>query len=223
MEYFAKICIACMVILIAFFCVYLFLKIKKKTETKTLLNQKNRTEDLPYKLLKINFKKRRIMRHIYLPYTSEPDSRLFYVDLLVINHGGILLITVKHFRGSIENPFRGDWRQFYNNNITQFCNPFEESGVYARALGNIFKQDNMANIPIRSAICYLDGKTRFKNRIEQLLVADKLVPYIKDMGKNRFLSGMEINNVAYAIRINRRSQKNNNVKPKIIQQDKSGR
>lgn len=223
MEYFAKICIASMVILIALFCVYLFFKIKKTIETKTLLNQKIRTEDLPYKLLKIIFSKRRIMRRIYLPYTSEPDSRLFCVDLLVINHGGILLITVKNLKGSIENPFRGDWRQFYKNNITQFRNPFEESGVYARALGNFFKQENMANIPIRSAVCYLDGKTRFKNRIEQLLVADKLVPYIKDMGKNRFLSGMEINNVAYAIRINRRSVKNNNVKPKIIQQDKSGR
>lgn len=217
MEYFANICITFMVILIAFFCVYLFFKIKKAIETKMLLNQNIRTEELPYKLLKINFLKQRIMRRVYLPYTREPDSRIYCIDLIVINHGGVLLISVKNYKGTIENPFRGDWRQFFNNNIIQFCNPLEESSIYSRALGNLLKKEKMVNIPIRSAVCYIDSKTRFKNRIEQLLAADKLIPYINDMAKNRFLSGKEINNTIHIIQNIRKSIKNNKI---IIPKDK---
>lgn len=217
MEYFAKICIIFMVILIAFFCVFLFFKFKKAIQTIMLLNQNIRTEELPYKLLKINFLKQRIMRHVYLPYTCEPNSRIYCVDLIVINHGGVLLISIKDYKGTIENPFRGDWRQFFNNNITQFHNPFEESSIYSRALGNLLKKDKMVNIPIRSAVCYIDNKTRFKNRIEQLFAADKLIPYINDMAKNRFLSGKEINNTIHIIQNIRRTIKNNKI---IIPKDK---
>lgn len=209
MEYFAKICISFMFIIIAFFCVYLFYKIKKAIETKMLLNQNIRTEELPYKLLKINFSKQRIMRRVYLPYTSEPDSRIYCIDLIVINHGGVLLISIKDYHGTIENPFRGDWRQFYNNNIIQFHNPFEESSIYSRALGNLLKKEKMLNIPIRSAVCYIDSKTRFKNRIEQLLAADRLIAYINDMAKNRFLSGKEIKNTIHIIQNMRKTIKNN--------------
>lgn len=211
MEYFAKFCIALMVIIIVVFCVYLFFKIKKAVKTKILLNQNIRTEDLPYKLLKINFLKHRIMRRVYLPYTVGPDSRIYCIDLLVINHGGILLISLRNLKGTIENPFRGDWRQFFNSNITQFRNPLEESSIYARALGNLLKKNKVVNIPIRSAVCYIDGKTNFKNRIEQIIAADKLIPYIKDMAKNRFLSGMEINNTINIIQSNRKSVKNNKI------------
>ncbi|MHB1154680.1 MAG: nuclease-related domain-containing protein [Eubacteriales bacterium] len=209
MEYFAKICISFMVIIIAFFCVYLFFKIKKAIETKMLLNQTIRTEELPYKLLKINFSKQRIMRRVYLPYTREPDSRIYCIDLIVINHGGVLLISVKDYKGTIENPFRGDWRQFYNSNIIQFRNPFEESSIYSRALGNLLKKEKMLNIPIRSAVCYINSKTRFKNRIEQLLAADRLISYINDMAKNRFLSRKEIKNTIHIIQNIRKTIKNN--------------
>lgn len=211
MEYFAKICIAFMVILIAFFGIYLFFKIKKTIETKMLLNQIVRTNELPYKLLRINFLKQRIMRNVYLPYTLEPNSRFYCIDLIVINHGGVLLISVKDYKGTIENPFRGDWRQFFNNNITQFRNPFEETGIYSRALSNLLKKEKMMNIPIRSAVCYIDNKTRFKNRIEQLLVSDKLIPYINDMGKNRFLSGKEIKNTIHIIHNNRKLIRNKKI------------
>lgn len=211
MEFFAKICIAFMIILIAFFCLYLFFKTKKVIETKMLLNQNIRTEELPYKLLKINYLKQRIMRHVYLPYTHEPNSRIYCIDLIVINHGGVLLISVKDYKGTIENPFRGDWRQFFNNNITQFRNPFEETGIYSRALGNLLKKEKMMNIPIRSAVCYLENKTRFKNRIEQLIASDKLIPYINDMGKNRFLSSKEIKNTIHIIHNYRKLIKNNKI------------
>lgn len=207
MENIAKICIALTVTIIVLFCVYLFIFIKKKIETQALLNEKKRTEILPYKLLRINFSKRMIMHRVCLPYTALPDSNCYNIDLLIVCNGGILMITVKDLKGTVENPFRGDWRQFYNNQITQFKNPFEESNNYARALCNLLKRDKMINIPIRSVVCYLDKKTRFKNRMEQLLVADKLVPYIKDMSKNRFLSRMEMENVLFCIRQSRRNVK----------------
>lgn len=212
MEYFAKICITVMIILTVVFCVFIFIKIKKAIETRILLHQENHIEILPYKLLKINFSNKTIMRRVFLPFTQEPDSKLFCVDLIIVNNGGILLISIKDFKGSIENPFKGDWRQFYNNNIIQFCNPLEENSIHSRAINKLFKNEKMNNIPIRSAVCYLDGKTRFKNKIEQILTADKLVPYIKDMSKNRFLSKKEINNSIHIIQKNRKHVKKLNEK-----------
>lgn len=223
MEYFVKICIAFMIILTAFFCLLLFFGIKKAIKTKSLLNQGNRNDHLPFKLLRINFNKRRIMRRVYLPYTEEPDSPLYCVDLLVINHGGILLLSVKNLKGTIENPFRGDWRQFYNSTITQFRNPLEENSIYARALTNLLKNEKVINVPIKSAICYIDAKTKFKNKIEQLIPADKLIPYVKDMAKNRFLSGIEINNTTNLIQKKRKNMNNSGINPPQIKHNISGR
>lgn len=205
MGYFAKFCIAVMIILTALCCLYLFVKIKTKIQTEMLLRQKRRTEDLPYNLLKINVAKRSIMRRVYLPFTHEPDSKLYYIDLITVNRGGVLLITVRNFKGTIENPFKGDWRQFYNNSITQFNNPLEEGSYHARAIAALLKKDNLINVPIRYAVCYIDNKTRFKNRIEQIITADKLIPYIKDMSKNRFLTHREINKTIVNIQNIRKS------------------
>ncbi len=223
MEYFVKICIAFMIILTVFFCLFLFFVIEKALKTRLLLHQENRTDHLPLKLLRINFQKRRIMRRVYLPYTEEPDSPLYCVDILVINHGGILLLSVKNLQGTIENPFRGDWRQFYNSTITQFRNPLEESSINARALTNLLKNQKVMNVPIKSAICYIDIKTKFKNKIEQLIPADKLIPYVKDMAKNRFLSGIEINKTTNLIQKKRKNFNKNRINPTQIKHDVSGR
>ncbi|MDD4773625.1 MAG: nuclease-related domain-containing protein [Eubacteriales bacterium] len=209
MEYFAKFCIAVMIILTAIFCVYLFVKIKNKIQTEILLRQKNRTVDLPYNLLKTNLAKRSIMRRVYLPFTEEPDSNIYYIDLITVNRGGVLLITVKNLKGTIENPFKGDWRQFYNDNITQFRNPLENGSYHARSLAALMKKYKLVNIPIKYAVCYIDNKTRFKNRIEQIIAVDKLIPYIKDMSKNRFLSNKEIFRTISVIQNMRKSIRTN--------------
>lgn len=200
MDTIAKICIAAAVIICALIVICAAFKIKKAVESTLVLRNGKRDESIVWRLLKINYPALRIMRRVILPYNLSRDSKLFKIDAININHGGVLLITVKNFHGMIEDPFHGDWRQFYGQAITRLHNPLEQNLQYSNALKAQFRSMELINIPVQSLVVYLDPKTRFKNRIEQLLLVDRLTTYIHDMDKNRFLSKQEINKVIIAIR-----------------------
>ncbi len=210
MDIFVKFCIGTAVILTAVFLVYIILKLKAYIETQLLLSSKEKSGDLIYKLLAANFSKSHIMKQPIFPFSDDPASKLFRVDYLIVNRGGILLITIRDLHGTIENPFRGDWRQFYNSNITQMKNPLDINAMLSNSVNNIFKREHVDNIPVKTILTYYDSNTKFKNKIEQIVCVSKLISYVKDMDKNHFLTISEILKTIKILSQNRRSIKRGN-------------
>ena len=209
MDVFLKFCIGAAIVLAGIFLVCFIFFIKAVVETKILLNSGVKSNNLVYKLMCANFRKSHIMRTSHFPFTSEAQSKLFRADVIAVNRGGILLITVRDLRGTVENPFRGDWRQFLGTKIMQMPNPLETNGLHTRSLDNILKREGVKNVPVKSVVVYFDEKTKFKNRVEQIMCITKLVSYAKDMNKDRFLTGHEIRNTVSVLRRCRRRVKPN--------------
>lgn len=200
MDTIAKISIAAAVAVAAVLLVMLFFKLKKLAESYILLNQPERSEKTVLKLLTINYGGERLLKNAVFPFNLSPDSKLFRADAIVVNRGGVLIISIRNMHGTIENPFHGDWRQFYMQAIKQMRNPLELNGAYAQSLIMLLRQSEIENVPVESLVVYLDPKTKFKNRIAQIIQIDRLTTYIHDMNNNRFLSGKEIRKTAAALR-----------------------
>ncbi len=150
-------------------------------------------------LLRANFLPQMVFCH---PRFAVPGANgaTIDVDHILVSRGGILLISVCPYSGTIENPFHGDWRQFYGSNIVQFRNPLERNTRNAAVISALLKQEKLHNIPISGIAVFPDNKTQFKNRIEQVMTVNRLVVYGKDMNKSRFLSIGEIHRTLAALR-----------------------
>ena len=123
MDLFAKFSIALAVVCAAVLLVWLFFIIKRMIISNMLLNQPDRSEKTVLKLLTVNYKSDKLLKNVVFPFNLSPDSKLFRTDAILVNRGGVLIVTIRNMHGTVENPFHGDWRQFHANAIKQLRNP----------------------------------------------------------------------------------------------------
>lgn len=202
METISKICVAISVIVISLILLRTAFWIRSRVLSCRILGSMRM--DIGCKrqigeLLHANFLSFCIFSRPRFPVPGNSDAAI-EIDHIVVNRGGILLISVCPFSGTVENPFHGDWRQFYRQEIVQFRNPLDRNGANARVLNALLKREKLYNIPISGIAVFPDHRTRFKNRIEQVMTVNRLIPYIKDMNKSRFLSEGEIRRTVRALR-----------------------
>lgn len=200
MDFFAKFSIALAVICAAVLLVWLFFIIKRMITSNMLLNLPDRSEKTVLKLLTVNYKSDKLLKNVVFPFNLSPDSKLFRTDAILVNRGGILIVTIRNMHGTVENPFHGDWRQFYNNSIMQLRNPLELNAAYTKALNAHLRHRDIENVPINSIVVYIDNKTKFKTKISQIVSIDRMLMYIHDMNNNHFLSMAEQRKVSTALR-----------------------
>lgn len=204
MDNLIKIGIGIGVFAVAVLVIVLFLRIRAWAETRALLGANPRKPSLPLRLLLANFPAGNVLHRVILPVADAPQSPCFSSDILMIHRGGVLLMSVRDLHGNVDNPFRGDWRQYAGGQMLQMKNPEEMGALCCRALNNLLQREQISNIPIRHLTVYLDNRTRFKIRMEQVIPVDRLVPLIRDMRREKFLSSGEIRRVKAVIQKKRR-------------------
>ncbi len=201
MDIFVKICIALSVAALAVFLGWLAFKIKRMLETHALLRAKDKGLVLIHKLLEINYSSDLQLHCVLFPSNFSPDSKLFFTDAVLVTHGGVIIIAMRDLHGSIDNPYRNQWRQFYRKTITNLSNPVELLDAQKVSLDRYLKSRNIANVPIHRAVVYLDPQTHFKiSDMPGIVPADKLVPFIHDINKDVMLRRSEMNAVASALK-----------------------
>lgn len=203
MQTLVNICVTIAVAFVVVLALYLALRLTKRLRAVLLLQEVANEPDAPDpvgRMLRIYYHRLPVFSGVRIPVQTKSGPRLCEVEHLMINRGGILLITSCPQRGFIENPFQGDWRQFSHDTIHQFPNPLEANTANARILNAVLKSRKVENIPIRAIAVFPAEKNRYKNRIEQVMPLSRLVGYIHDMNKNRFLSRMEIHRTASVLK-----------------------
>ena len=208
MEIFITILIVSAVLATVIFTFYITLNVKAKIDTDKLLTQSKRSENFIFELLKINFSHNYIFRNVFLPYNiakgSPRPSPTAEIDLIIVMRGGVAIIEVKKMRGVIDNPFKGEWHQIFKDYSLAFQNPFEQNERHVNVVKNIMRQEQIFSVPIQNVVVFTEREVKFKYREEQLLTAESLVPYMKDLNKNRFMSRAEMKRTVKAIQKYRR-------------------
>ena len=203
METLTNICIALAVIVLIGVLAYIVFRIRAAVSVSRILKEARASrnfDSVVLRILKICFPGQHILHRVRIPLKQDPGARVCDIECMMISRGGVILIRSLPYAGTIENPFRGDWREFSGRGIAQFKNPLEINAAAGRLITGILQHENISNVPVKGIVVFCDNKVRFKNRIEQVMVAEKMVPYIKDFNKNRFLSAAEIAAVTRAVK-----------------------
>lgn len=201
MDFFVKTCIALSVIALALFLGWLAFKIKRAIETRVLLKAQKRSLTLVHKILEVNYSPDYQLHCVVFPYDFSPNSKLFFTDAILVTRGGVLIIAMRDLHGSIDNPYRNTWRQFYRKVITNLANPLEQLEAQKIAIDRHLKSRNITNVPIYKAVVYIDPHTSFKiNDIPEIVPVEKIVPHIHDINKDVMLKRSEMHSVADALR-----------------------
>ena len=172
-------------------------KSKMKSIAQKLLGSSQRGGDLVVKLLKTAFHSSRIITHAVLPLENGQKAM---ADVILVDRGGIFVIRVKTFPGSIDNSSRSSWTVTNHKGVGEFQNPFEQNKYAVRAIDELMKKEELYNVPKHNVVVFSQKRVSFKIRSEKLLTAERMIEALKDLNRNRFLNGKEISMTLAAIR-----------------------
>ncbi len=170
---------------------------KMKATAQKLLGSNQRGGELIVKLLKTAFHSSRIITHAVLPLENGQKAM---ADIILVDRGGIFVIRVKTFPGSVDNSSRSSWAVTNHKGVGEFPNPFEQNKYAVQAIDELMKKEELYNVPKHNVVVFSQKRVTFKIRSEKLLTAERMIEALKDLNRNRFLNGKEISLTLAAIR-----------------------
>lgn len=170
---------------------------RAKASALKLLASNDRGADFVYRLLRTAFPASKIIRSPILPLDNGQRA---IADLILVDCGGVFVIRVKNFPGEIDNSNRATWTVKNSKGVGEFPNPFEQNRYALSALDGILKREKLYNVPKHNIVVFSQKRTTFKIRSEKLTTADNLIETLKDLNRNRFLTGKEVTTTLTAIK-----------------------
>ena len=191
--------VAVIVVLLIVMCILLYIlkTVRGEINAKKILKYGRQSEDFIYNLLRTHYSAGNIMRNAYYRLGNGGTTE---IDIVLVAGNGIQVIEVKGMKGYIENPFKGDWCQMYKNKTLMFQNPFEQNVTHIRAIQHIIHKEKIPNIPIRNIVVFTDPNVKFKFKEEMLLTSNKLLPFLADLNRNKFLKSKEIRRISKVLK-----------------------
>jgi Nuclease-related domain. len=197
MKNFINIAVIVVVIAVVIILIYLIKNIRGEINAKKILKYGRQSEDFIYNLLRTRYSGNNIIRNAYYRINNGGTTE---VDIILVASNGIQVIEVKGMKGYIENPFKGDWCQMYRNKVLMFQNPFEQNVPHITAIQKIIRKEQISNVPIRNIVVFTDPTVKFEFKEEMLLTSNKLLPFLADLNRNKFLKRKEIRNITRVLK-----------------------
>ncbi|MBQ0102441.1 MAG: NERD domain-containing protein [Firmicutes bacterium] len=175
-------------------------RINTKKKITALFAKKNRSESFVPSLIKAQMLRPVLIRNAVLP---EPVGNGSFVnanaDLIYISHGGIAVMSLIGIPGAVDNSGTGDWTIQNNTGVTTIPNPLEANAHAVNAILQILKENSVFNVPIYNFAVFYGKKTVFRVKSNKLLTAKTLLPSLKDINRDKFLSNQDISDAYEAI------------------------
>ena len=140
--------------------------------------------------------------HIVFPFSIDgDDDRTFKLPALVVNSGGVVVITYKNLHGNVDNPYDGDWRLYEEGSVEQIKNPVTVGNIFCNSIKRMLKEKNLRNVPVINIIVYTERNVSFKIKISETVVPiDRLPERLHDINRDKFLSYTDKLKVVRAIK-----------------------
>lgn len=122
-------------------------------------------------------------------YTSSESALL--IDCMIISRGGITILEILPVKGALDNPYVGAWGVKTADGVQTFPNPFEVGSAHIEALRKLLATAGIFNAAIQVVPLLPNDQIVLHYHNEKILTPAKLIPYIKDQNRNRFLGRTE--------------------------------
>lgn len=188
------------IVLIIAWSIYKYIRNAKIAEQ--LLHGSRRGSNFAYNLLKTAFPKSHIFNKIdFIVNPKSPTAAKIPADLVLVDRGGVVVIKVQNMSGSVDNPINdGTWTVTNSKGTTGFANPFVVNRPAVKYLESMLNHEGIDNVPIYSIAVFTGKKVAFKNKMNQLLTAERFISAVKDINRNKFLSSTEVSDSISAVK-----------------------
>jgi len=193
----------------------LVLSIRRKKAVKALLSSGTVNKKTLKKLLYAAFPAKRIITNTVIPsldevdpeneeYYSEDRARYYIIDAILITRGGIIAFFPQDTQiGNISNPQTGPWTVSISGKTTPIKNPLVSEKNVIASLNAVIRKYHISNIPLHDVIVFpgMSDNIKFKYHEDNIHTLDTLIPHLRDINKERFMSGSEIRQVVNCLTI----------------------
>ncbi len=102
--------------------------------------------------------------------------------------------------GFIENPMRGDWRQFHGDRIIQFQNPCERNAVHIAAIRRLLDARGIKYGSAKGIVVFTGHDYRFKNNFAQVLSAEGSLDYLGGEMRGRIITPEQVDTICRVLK-----------------------
>ena len=142
----------------------------------------------------------RALRERRLLLSGRGGSGLCLVPMIVVCRGGVFTVEEKHMDGFIENPMRGDWRQFNGDRIIQFQNPCERNAVHIAAVRRLLDAHGVKYGSAKGIVVFTGRDYCFKNNFAQVLSAEGSLDYLGSEMHGRVITAEQVDRICRVLK-----------------------
>lgn len=177
--------------------------IYSRITARRILREGRRKKNFTFNYLSTRFSRLNTMKDVKL-FVENPSSSggRFVADigLVFVNKGGIVLIDTIPGSGLIDIKEGGQWNRIFNNRYYPFDDPFKKSKEKARVMKMFLRNEGVENVPVNHIVLFSGKRVSFSKRLGGLITVNDLVPYIKDVNTDKYLTTKDIREVVRLIK-----------------------
>ncbi len=185
------------IILYIIFMLWVIWVIYSRITARKIMREGRNKKSFAYNYLSTRFSRINIIRNVKLLITGSSSRGSYIADigLVFVNRGGILIIDSIPGAGYIDITEGGQWNRIINDKYYSFDDPFLQSRQKQKAMKKFLRKEGVENIPVHNVVLFTGKRVKFSKRINGLVTANELAPFMKDVNRDRFLSAKEIREV----------------------------
>ena len=183
------------IILYIIFMVWLIWVIYSRITARKIMREGRNKKNFAFSYLSTRFSRLNTIRNVKLLIESFPERRGKYIadlGLVFVNKGGIMIITTVPGSGFIDITEGGMWNRIVNDKFYSFEDPFIRSKENVKSMKFFLRNEGVENIPVHDVVIFSGKRVKFSKRLNGLITANEIAPFMSDVNKDKFLTSKEI-------------------------------
>lgn len=193
-KFFITVCI----ILYIVFMLWLIWVIYSRITARKIMREGRNKKSFAFNFLSTRFSRTNTIRNVKL-LINDPNVNggryISDVGLVFVNKGGIMIVDTIPGSGFIDITEGGEWNRILNGKYYTFDDPFIRIQQKVASVKLFLRSEGVENVPVKPIVLFSGRRVKFSKRIQGLVNANELVPYIKDLNTDKYLTNGEIRSV----------------------------
>lgn len=191
------------VIICISFMLWLAFVLYSRITAKKIMNECRNKKSFTFNFLSMRFSRINVLKNVNLLIDAPAIVNGRYIadiGLVFVNKGGIIIIDTIPGSGFVEVNEGGQWSRSVNDKCHTFEDPFNKGRHKVKAMKMFLRSEGVENVPVNYVVLFSGKRVKFSKRLNGLITAEGLVPYVKDVNMDKYLTYREIRSVVRLLR-----------------------
>ncbi len=186
------------IILYIIFMIWLIWVIYSRITARKIMREGRNKKNFAFNYLSTRFSRLNTIKSVKLLIKNpavQGGKYIADVGLVFVNKGGIMIVDTVPGSGFIDITEGGQWNRIINDKYYTFDDPFIRSKENVKSMKSFLRSEGVENIPVHDVVLFSGKRVKFSKRLNGLITASELAPFMIDVNKDKFLTYGEIREV----------------------------